>query len=402
MENPNKLKNVEIYKDDMIKDITEIISIKAISPIYGGEGELEKAEKICSILEKYGLNYRRVDAKDELGYLRPNILASVGEGKRNIWIVTHMDVVPEGDISLWTVDPFSPVVSNGKIYGRGSEDNGQAIVASIHAARYILENDLDTRFRLNLAIVSDEESGSTYGVKYLIDRGIFSKGDMAIVPDAGSPRGDKIEIAEKGVLWIKITTEGKQSHASTPHLGLNAHRIGMKLAIDIDEILHKKYSQQDSLFVPSTSTFEPTRHIVNVENINTIPGKDEVYFDCRVIPSISIDDVLSTISEILNLFSSKYNCRIKLEVISRSDPAPTTPANSEIINILKKSLKTLRGIDAELIGIGGGTCASHLRKVGIHTAVWQTIDETMHQANEYCVIENMIQDCKVFVDVCIQ
>lgn len=394
--------DIERYEGDMVRDLVEIISIKAISPSLGGEGELDKAERICSILEKYGIDYRRIDVRDDRGYIRPNIIVEVGDGEKDLWIVSHMDVVPAGDISLWNSDPFKPVVNSGKIFGRGSEDNGQAIVASIHAARYIIERDIETGLRLNLAIVSDEETGSTYGIKALIERGIFSGGDLAIVPDAGSPMGDVIEIAEKGIVWLRIVTEGKQVHASTPHLGVNAHRLGMRLAIMVDEILHQKYCETDVLFNPPRSTFEPTRHVVNVENVNTIPGRDEVYFDCRVLPSVSIDEVVETIEEVVKRFSEQNGCRAIVEVIRRSDPAPPTREDSEIVEVLRRSLKNLRGIDPRLIGIGGGTCASYLRRIGIQTAVWQTIDETMHQANEYCVIRNLVEDCKVFVDVCIQ
>ncbi len=55
---------------------------------------------------------------------------------QTLWVMTHTDVVPAGDIKLWTTtQPFEPLVKEGKVYGRGSEDNMQSMVASIFAVK---------------------------------------------------------------------------------------------------------------------------------------------------------------------------------------------------------------------------------------------------------------------------
>jgi succinyl-diaminopimelate desuccinylase len=73
--------------------------------------------------------------------------------------------------------------------------------------------------------------------------------------------------------------------------------------------------------------------------------------------------------------------------------------DSPITVRLKAALKQLRGLDAKAIGIGGGTVGAYFRRKGIHTAVWSTLDDMAHQPNEYCKIENMVNDAKVFVHV---
>ncbi|HGE69534.1 TPA: M20/M25/M40 family metallo-hydrolase, partial [Candidatus Poribacteria bacterium] len=72
-----------------------------------------------------------------------------------------------------------------------------------------------------------------------------------------------------------------------------------------------------------------------------------------------------------------------------------TPANSPIIQELVKALRELRGIKQKVGGIGGGTVAASFRRIGIHAAVWSTIDDTAHTPNEYAKIENIINDAKV-------
>src|SRR5208283_3940965 len=118
------------------------------------------------------------------------------------------------------------------------------------------------------------------------------KNDLIIV-EGGSYRGTLLGVAEKHLLWIKITTRGKQVHASTPSKGLNATKIGMEVALALSQDLHRKYNKRDSFFIPEFgSTFEITKKDANVSNINTIPGVDVFYMDCRVLPEYSMNEVL--------------------------------------------------------------------------------------------------------------
>ncbi len=384
-------KKIDGLKDEMIQTLSNLIRIKALAPENGGDGEIEKAEYIQTVLSEFDI--KRYDSKDDRvsSGIRPNLVVKLkGESKRRLWIVTHMDVVPEGDLSLWKTPPFEPVIKNGKIYGRGSEDNGQSIVASIFALKAISELNLTPKYTFCLAFVSDEEVGSKHGILHLLNSGVFRNDDLILVPDAGTSKGDKIEIAEKSILWLKFTVLGKQGHASRPDKSLNAFRTAIKFLLELDEILHKTFNARDDLFNPPYSTFEPTKREKNVNNINTIPGVDISYMDCRILPNYKIDDVIKVVNDV----ASKYKC-VKVDIIQRHESPPTSE-NSKIVVILKRALKDLRNINAKVYGIGGNTCAAFFRKAGIDTAVWSTIDGTAHQPNEYAVINNMIEDSKIF------
>jgi succinyl-diaminopimelate desuccinylase len=299
-------------------------------------------------------------------------------------------------LRLWSTDPFKPVVKDGKIYARGAEDNGQAIASSMLALRILRMLKVKPRFNFGVVFVSDEEAGSQYGLRYLLDRGLFKPEDLIIVPDSGSPDGLEIEIAEKSVLWLKITTYGKQAHGSTPHKGLNAHRVGMMYALRIDKYLHEKYSDKDPIFTPQESTFEPTRKETNVAGINIIPGVDTIYFDCRILPRYDVDAVLRDVNNLKAEFEEKYGVRIDVEVVLRNDSPPPTPEDSEVVVRLMEAVKYSRGVKPKTVGIGGGTVAALFRSRGIPAAVWSTVDETAHQPNEYAKIENIVADAIVF------
>ncbi|HQD07638.1 MAG TPA: M20 family metallo-hydrolase [Coprothermobacter proteolyticus] len=391
---------VKSYEQEMVETLSKLVSIKAVNVRSGeGQSEWDRVKFLEPILKEMGLDTKVVVAPDPLvPEGRPNLLA-VLPGKdtsRTLWFIGHLDTVPAGDPSLWSHDPFEAHVEDGKIYGRGAEDNGQAVITSLFAVKALIEAGIKPNVNIGLAFVADEETGSDYGIIYLIQQGIFKPTDMAVVPDSGDSEGSFIEVAEKSMMWLKFKIMGKQTHASMPGSGINAHKIGMMFALSVDEALHDNFSDRDELFEPPFSTFEITKKEANVENINTIPGSDVFYMDMRILPDENLDDILRIIDEIRTYFEYEYKVRIQLEIIQRSDaPAPTDPEHP-LVKTLASVIKETRGIEPKVGGIGGGTCAAPLRRVGIPSVVWATIDELAHQPDEYAKIENLTKDALVF------
>lgn len=376
----------------------EMLRINAVNPKMGGPGEGDRARFLESFLRKEGFEVERVDVNDtETGKARPNLSAKLhGQASRNLWFVAHMDTVPEGSRELWKTDPFDPTVKEGKIFARGAEDNGQSLISSLFALAELKRLNIPLPFNVGLWLVADEEFGSNYGIKHLLSHGYFRKDDLVVVPDSGTPEGSDIEIAEKGLLWFKVTTVGKQVHASVPSKGMNAHRIGLRLAAEIDRELHAKYTGEDGLFRERRSTFEPTMKESNVANVNTIPGVDVFYFDCRVLPRYKLEGVISDVEAKISAYEKEYGARITLEIVQEDSAGPATSDKSEVASLLGKGVERATRRKPSFVGIGGLTVGNLFRKEGIPTAVWSTIDEVAHEPNEYCHVKNLIGDTKVF------
>ena len=393
---------IERQKNEMAQTLMELIRVPAIAPENNGEGELRKTEKLVQILEVVGFDkIEHFDAEDERvpSKKRPNVVAyCYGENKaEKLWIISHLDVVPPGEKSLWTITkPFEPTIKEERIYGRGSEDNGQSMVASIFAVKALKNLGIRPKRTIALAFVSDEEQGSMYGIQHLLKQGLFKKDDLIVVPDGGNENGSLIEIAEKSALWFRVRTIGKQTHASRPDKGLNAHRIGMEYALALDKMLHAKYSLKDEYFDPPESTFEPTKKDKNVDAVNIVPGEDIICFDCRVLPNYDIEEMLNEIHGLAEEFEKKTGAIIKIEVLQKSVAPRPTDASAKIVSMLTEAIKKLRGVEPKIGGIGGGTCAAFFRKIDVPAVVWCTIDETAHQPNEYAKIENLANDAKIF------
>jgi len=393
-------KGVEGDSQEIQDFLVRMLKIEAVNPKVGGQGERERAKFLESFLKDEGFTVTRVDVRDEKshGALRPNLSATL-EGKdksRNLWFVTHMDTVPEGSLDLWETDPFEPTIKDGKIIARGAEDNGQSLVASLFALREIRKVALPLPFNVGVWLVSDEEFGNTCGIKYLLAHGYFRKGDLVIAADAGTATGADIEVAEKSLLWFKVTTRGKEVHASLPRKGINAHRIGMKLALDVDETLSNQYQYSDPLFDEPLSTFEPTKKEGNVSNVNTIPGADTFYFDCRLLPRYSLDDLLADVQSKVGEYRERYGVSIAVDIVEKEPAGPATPEDSEIATLLARAIKSVSNVHPRFIGIGGQTVGNLFRRDGIPTAVWSKVDNVAHEPNEYARIENLLNDTKVF------
>lgn len=395
-------KQIDMFRQEMVDALKQLIHVPALGPESHGEGENQKADVLMKILSQIGFDrierYDAIDTRVPTGK-RPNIVAYLkGETDLNrVWIVSHLDVVPSGEESLWKITkPFEPTVKDNCVFGRGSEDNGQSLVASVFAVKALKSLHIKPKRTVGLAFVSDEEQGSIMGIQHLIREGVFRQDDLVLVPDSGSPTGDFIEIAEKSILWFKITTVGKQTHGSLPSKGLNAHRIGMQLALELDKTLHAKYNEKDDYFTEPLSTFEPTKKEKNVDAINIVPGEDVFYFDCRILPNYDIERVFADIKKVIEDFEAKTGAKITIELIQKQAAPLVADGNSEIVPLLRNAIMQVRGLETKVGGIGGGTCAAFFRKNGIPAVVWSTIDEVAHQPDEYAKIANLVEDAKVF------
>lgn len=391
---------IDESREEIVRTMVEMLRIPAIGPENGGEGELPRATFLEERLHAFGFTQvERYDAPDERvpSGRRPNIVARVrGRSSRMIWFIAHMDTVPPGDLTAWESPPFEPLVREGRIYGRGSEDNGQGLISALFAARAFLTTGVVPEWSIGLVFVADEECGNVKGIDHVIAQGIFSAGDLILVPDYGKPEGDVVEVAEKSLLWLKFTIHGVQAHASTPQLGLNAMEVASELIVSLAKTLRRKYPNSSSLFEPATSTFSPTKREANVPNVNTIPGLDVFYFDCRVLPEVPLDEVLKVVRGAVRRAEKRSGAKISVEIVQRSDSAPALSPDAEVVQLLSEAVGIVRGHGLRPVGIGGGTCATPVRRIGLPAAVWLTCEHLAHQVNESCGIDNLLTDAKVY------
>ncbi len=393
---------LEELADECVAFLSAICAIPAIGPENNGDGEMAKYRVVKDMVLSLGPDrVEEVHAPDDRvpDGMRPNLLAMFfgRDTQRTLWILSHIDVVPPGELSLWERDPFNPYIKDGFLIGRGVEDNGQALAASIYAVKAVRET---VGFGLNvgLALVSDEESGSHYGLDFVLRSRpeLFNEKDLIVAPDAGNKDGDHIEVAEKHLLHVKFRVKGTQGHASRPDLSRNTLRAAAHFIVALDDALTRRFSDEDLFFRPPGSTFEPTKKEANVPNINTIPGEDVFYFDCRVLPHISLDDVVAEMDLTGRAIAERFGVTVEAEEVLRFEAPAPTPPDAPVVLALAQAVQEVYGVQPKPTGIGGQTVAAFFRKKGLKAAVWEKILGYAHAPNEMIAIENLIGNAKVF------
>jgi succinyl-diaminopimelate desuccinylase len=395
------LELLENSRDELLRLQTDLVAIPALGPTNGGQGEKMKVEYLADHVARFaGVQAETIKAPDEnvdCGY-RPNlIIRRPGKSPRTLWLIAHTDVVPTGDLSLWQGDPFVLRQEGDLIYGRGVEDNHQGMVSALLLLRALETAQARTDLSLGILLAADEETGNTHGIEYIMRHHphVFAPDDLIVIPDFGTPDGQAIEVAEKSVLWLRFTVRGKQCHASTPEAGINSLVGASALILALDR-LHAVFDACDPLFDPPVSTFAPTKMEANVPNVNTIPGQDVFHLDCRVLPTYPLEDIEREVRTICDEVELERGVRIAFAPVVTEQAAPATPVDCEAVTRLTAALQKARGLEARVIGIGGGTVAAAFRKRGLPAICWSTLMHTAHQPNEHSSMTATIADARVF------
>jgi succinyl-diaminopimelate desuccinylase len=210
-----------------------------------------------------------------------NLYARLGSGKPHFCFAGHTDVVPPGDQTKWSLDPFAGEVKDGQLWGRGAADMKGAIAAFVFAAdAFLRTKGKGFAGSISLLITGDEEGDAVNGTVKVL-RWMEEKGevpDMCVVGEPTNPEalGDMIKIGRRGSMTGYLTVSGVQGHTAYPHLADNAaHRLVRML----DAIARQKLDEGSSHFQPSTLQIT-TIDIGNPAN-NVIPAEAKATFNIR-------------------------------------------------------------------------------------------------------------------------
>ncbi len=250
----------------------ELVAIESVNPdlVSTGSGETNIAGFVASWLKQAGLEVAVVEPVAG----RPSVAAVLrgSGGGRSLMLNAHMDTVGAGGMAR----PFEPVVTGGRIHGRGAYDMKGSLAAIMVAAREARK--LALRGDLIVTAVADEEVASL-GTSAVLER---FHADAAIVTE---PTELRLCLAHKGFVWLEVETRGVAAHGSRPNDGVDAiGRMGRILTgiVNLDRRLrlgpgHRllgRGSIHGSLIEGGQewSTY-PARCVVKVER-RTIPGED--------------------------------------------------------------------------------------------------------------------------------
>ena len=186
---------IETNKADILEKWIEICKIPSIksAPAPGAPFGAECARALKTSVELFD-----GDGIDAVCYADSGYgLATYGNGNKTIGLFTHSDVVPVGEDWIFT-EPFNPIIKDGALIGRGSEDNKSGIMASLCVTEFLRDNNISLKSKLQTFIGSDEECGMGDLINFLKEQ---KMPDVSIIPDADFP----CSTGEKGIyhFWCK-------------------------------------------------------------------------------------------------------------------------------------------------------------------------------------------------------
>ncbi len=209
-----------------------------------------------------------------------NMYARYGKGSPHLCFAGHVDVVPPGDVSAWSIPPFTPEVHNDFLYGRGAEDMKGAIACMVAAVARFLSRHPDCQGSFSFLLTADEEGLAINGTKKMLHR-LHEKGerfDYCLVGEPTNPTfiGEMAKVGRRGSLLCKLRVLGKQGHVAYPHLADNP----VTRLVAILHLLKSTPLDAGTEFFDASNLEITTVDVDNLSN-NSIPAEARAEFNIR-------------------------------------------------------------------------------------------------------------------------
>ena len=306
------LHSAETVLDEAVAFLQGLIRIPTVNP--PGEAYPTCARYIGEQLHKLGYAVEYVElTPDEVADLAP-----YGDGLPRVNVIGrlhglhlspvlhfngHMDVVPVGP--GWSYDPFGGEVHNSRIFGRGASDMKGGLAAQIYAIEALRRAGLQVQGTIEQSGVVDEEStgNRNAGMGLLVEQGYITSGRTDYVVITEPLHVNNICLGHRGAIWGEITTFGRQSHGSTPQLGVNAiEHMADFIAEAIRELRPRLLQRLNSVPIIPASASAASLIFGTIQggtSINNVPERCTVTFNRRLVMSERLEDARNELRDLL-------------------------------------------------------------------------------------------------------
>jgi len=379
------IRRIDALEKEAISLLSDLVRADSVNP----PGDTREAmDVVLREAETFTRNIEIVSMEETA----PNIFITLNPGARPQLLYNgHLDTVPVGDERRWHVDPFGGYVEGNRIYGRGVADMKGGVAAMLMAAKALESEKVPLEGSLVLSFVSDEETGGTRGARYLMEKGLYSP-DMVVVGEITN--GNRIAIAERGVVVYDLSTRGRTAHAGTPWAGVNAIEKMVKILYRMDARLGKDLKTRPcGILPPATMNFGKIRGGVSV---NVVAESCYVRIDRRTLPGETVASATREIQEIIDAVKGEDGeVEATLRVLGSGEPFETSP-DERLCQAAKETLGQL-GLPQDLVGyeqVSDGRFFAERRiptiLIGPGTA------ERAHTLDEYLELDQYLEAVKLY------
>ena len=382
---------------EMIRITTEMVAKRTVNPGKAAAGDYDYLEvtgqetKAAKVAARYFEAWGIPTTLHEAEPLRGNLLARIGSGQPELALGLHLDTVPPGD--GWDTDPFTVIEKDGELFGRGVLDNLGPLASSMIGMKVLKEIGAPLKGTLTIVALAGEEFHEADepdpGFEFMI-KGGYLKPDFAIIPDIGENM-ERIDVAEKGRMLLSITTHGKQSHGSTPELGINAANMMARCLAAVED-LGLPHEVHPILGGPSKNLGV----LKSGSAANIVPSVAKAEVDVRFVHGQTPDGIrdlvdATCVEAITSYAADDSTARVEVVIDSYSVPHEVDP-NNDLVKAIQANGPAVLGFKPEPFGIGGGTFAKSFNLAGI-TAVGfgPGDDDQFHVPNERIKVDELFQ-----------
>ncbi len=325
----------------------------------------------------------------------------------------HVDVVPAGNRDQWSWDPFGGEITDTQILGRGASDMKAGVACLLYAVRILKDSGAELKGNIRLHIVSDEESGSQYGTKWLCSQGYAKDADAVMIAEPTS--NWTIESGQKGGLHVVLKAVGESAHGSLgnykgdnailklnkvlPHIDLLTKIKGNFPDYLLEALETSKQVAEKAIGIPGAG--EVIGHVsANVGLIqggrrpNMVPDYCEATIDCRLPYGADHDEIEAAVQEMIRVSGVEgvsYELRWSSE-------ANVTLNDTALVKALKKNAEEVWGFTVYPAWQWACSDAREYRYLGIPTIQYGPSNTGgIHAPNENVDIEDVVNAGQIYV-----
>lgn len=307
----------------------------------------------------------------------------------------HTDVVPPGNLEQWETNPFTPIIKNGMLYGRGAADMKGSLAAMVTAAIQYVENNPNHKGTLAFLITSDEEGSAQNGTKaalaQLNEANQNLKIDWCVVGEPSSDRelGDTIKVGRRGSLSGILTVKGIQGHVAYPHLASNPLHTALPA---LSKMVTTELDNGNALFPPTSLQITQIHFGVNADNV--IPGEMTVYFNLRFSPESTENEIKKKISGYFSDLNLNFDIQWRLSGLPF-----LTNKESPVINALMRAVHKVLNRTPQCSTAGGTSDGRFFAPMGTEVVEIGPVNRTIHKINECVQVSDLVQLEQIYFEV---
>lgn len=294
------MERARAYESESVRYLTDMIRIPAFST-----KEKEIVEYLLKEMQAAGFDEAYIDP---LG----NVLGRIGNGPRVIAFDAHIDTVYPGDLALWDFDPFTPLVRDGKVWGRGSVDQEGGMASMLTAARIIKDLGLNDKFSVWFTGTVMEEDCDGLCWQYIIREDKLVP-ELVVITE---PTNMNIYRGHRGRMEMQVSVQGLSCHGSAPERGVNAIYKISRIALEIEK-LHERLRVDE--FLGKSSVCATEVHFTGPSQC-AVPDSARLHLDRRLTWGETRDSAVAEVREACQL-AGEPDARV--EVLQYSEAAFT-------------------------------------------------------------------------------